>query len=178
MTFVLRPHQSCANSPYQVQGEVRVSNRVVEWTMEVQSLGQNDWVTHSRFTQDPRKNWELWNFDVVENFLQPRRDEKNFLAPYLELQVSPLNQALALMILRPRVSLYTPLQIPLESKVELTPKRWVTQVRVKLPEELQQGEIFGGFFACLGAQERGFYSIQPNSEERPDFHRPELFIKL
>lgn len=178
MTFVLRPHQSCANSPYTVEGEVQIRDRIVEWTMIALAQKQNEWVTHPRFGPDPRKNWELWNFDVVENFLQPRNNAQNLLAPYLELQVSPLNQAFALMILKPRVSFYTPLQVPLESRVELTHERWLTQVTIKLPSGLEQGDVYGGFFACLGANDRGFFSLQPNLEERPDFHRPELFKKL
>ena len=43
-------------------------------------------------------NWKLWEWDVVEAFLQLRSDEEDKNAPYLEIQVSPLNQRLLLII--------------------------------------------------------------------------------
>lgn len=175
MNFVLRPHQSCPETAFRVQGELRTHGKTVEWSMIVD--GQN-WVTDPRFGSDPRKNWELWNFDVVESFLQPRRDVTSTHAPYLELQVSPLNQPLALMILKPRVAVYVPLHLKLEHKVELTPTRWLTTLKVELPEELDRGELHGGLFACLGSGPRSFLALNPNPDERPDFHRPELFVKL
>lgn len=178
MSFVLRPHHSCRQSPFRIEAQVTSRGRMVEWTMEVLSPTGKEWHVDRRFGTDARKNWELWNFDVVETFLQPRQDVRDQSAPYLELQLSPLNQPLALMILKPRVSFYTPLQLDLRHDVTLGPGRWLSRVRIELPRELQTGPLYGGLFACLGQGPRSYLSLNPNPEERPDFHRPELFVKL
>lgn len=179
MNFVLHPHRSCEQSPYRVHANVRTLGAEIHWQVEVVLKDPaTAWHTEARYGKDPRKNWELWNFDVVESFLQPRQDADDLLAPYLELQVSPLNQPLAVVILKPRAAFFTPMKLQLEHKVELTAERWRTDVKVVLPDEFKFGQLYGGFFACLGAAPRTYLSTNPNPEDRPDFHRPELFIKL
>ncbi len=178
MSFVLKPHPSVQNPKHQVAGTLKLEGRRLHWTMEVTKPASLDWITDSRFGSDPRKNWELWNFDVVETFLQLRRHAQDIHAPYLELQVSPLGQALQLIILKPRVSFYTPLSLEFQAHTRLLGNQWMTEVQVELPQDFPQGELWGGMFACLGSTERGFYSLSPNPEAKPDFHRPELFEKL
>ncbi len=178
MSFVLKPHASVQNPQHQVAGSLTQTGRLLQWTMEVRKPASLEWITDARFGRDPRKNWELWNFDVVETFLQLRKNAQDIHAPYLELQVSPLGQALQLIILKPRVSFYTPLSLEFKAETHLQDDHWKSEVRVELPKEFSNGELWGGMFACLGKNDRGFYSLSPNPEAKPDFHRPELFKKL
>ncbi len=135
------------------------------------------WHAQPSHGQDPRKNWELWNHDVVEAFLQ-LRGPRGAASPYLELQLSPLNQPLALVILKPRIACYTPMALELLHHVQVEGPVWTSTVEVELPRELGEGALHGGLFACLGGEPRSFFSLNPNPEERPDFHRPELFLPL
>lgn len=178
MSFVLKPHSSVHHPQHQVAGSLIQQGRRLRWTMEVHKPNTLKWITDARFGSDPRKNWELWNFDVVETFLQLRQEASDVQAPYLELQVSPIGQALQLIILKPRVSFYTPLALEMNVQSRLEGDRWATEVELELPAEFSDGVLWGGMFACLGASERGFYSLNPNPEAKPDFHRPELFTKL
>ena len=130
------------------------------------------------FGPDPRKNWLLWQWDVVEAFLQLRRHAHDVTAPYLEVQLSPRGQGLVLVIIEPRRCYYTPLAFKWEAEVREHAGGWSTQARFQLPGDFPEGELWGGLFACLGSGPRGFYALQPNSEASPDFHRPELFVSL
>jgi hypothetical protein len=179
MEFVLRAHQSVKKSPYSVRGSLLQKGLELLLDFEVEKQNQNDWIHNAKFGNDFRKNWELWNFDVVEAFLQLRSHEADISAPYLEIQVSPLNQKLALLILKPRVTFFTPLVLDFISKIETTDSKWSTQIKLNLTQEfLSAGELWGGFFACLGGPQRSYLALNPNPEEKPDFHRPELFKKL
>lgn len=176
--FVLHPHSIRPDSPFRVEGELQRQGARVRWNLRVQAPANHVWRTGAQFGNDPRKNWELWNFDVVESFLQLRAHPDDTSAPYLELQVSPLGQPLCLIIQRPRVSFYTPLGLSFRPEVRLAPGLWETQVDVELPASFPAGELYGGLFACLGENPRSFHALNPNPEERPDFHRPELFRRL
>lgn len=136
------------------------------------------WNFSEEFGADARKNWGLWNFDVVEAFLQLRQEEQQTEGPYLEVQLSPEDQAFALVILRPRQSYYTPLELVFTHHSWNAPGLWEAWMEVELPPELGEGELYGGLFACLGQSERSFYALHPNTEVAPDFHRPELFVAL
>lgn len=144
--------------------------------MRVERSGPS--VVNSSYGTDPRKNWELWNWDVVEAFLQLRSSAEDVFAPYLELQVSPLNQALALVIRKPRVSFYTPLALEFNSHVDTDADGYTMRAQVRLPAELQGAELWGGLFACLGQSPREYWALKSNPEANPDFHRPELFERL
>lgn len=175
MSLVLHPHQVVKRPHWKVSGSMTREGRQLTWKMRVDGEGQH---TNSHFGPDPRKNWELWNWDVVETFIQLRSHPDDLRAPYLELQLSPLNQGLALGIIEPRRKFYTPLKLDFQSTTTVGPTAWESMVKVVLPEEFPDGELWGGLFACLGSGEREFYSLNPNPEARPDFHRPELFQKL
>lgn len=175
MAAVLKPHASVKHPLWRVSGEVQRLGRELVWRMQVEGPGPH---THEKFGDDPRKNWQLWEWDVVEAFFQLRRHPDDFLAPYLEVQLSPRGKGLVLVILEPRKRFYTPLVIDFRPQVQNHTGGWSMEVKLTLPAEFSEGELWGGLFACLGVGERGFYSLQPNPEERPDFHRPELFVAL
>jgi hypothetical protein len=178
MSLVLHPHKSVKRCDWQVSGSIKQQGRAIEWRMRVENPLRHAWSTHEKFGTDPRKNWELWNFDVVEAFLQPRRHDGDLTAPYLEVQLSPRGMGLGLVILEPRKICYIPYALKFEPWVGLTDTLWESSVKLQLPVELSEGELWGGIFACLGVEDRGYYSLRPNPEERPDYHRPELFQKL
>jgi hypothetical protein len=136
------------------------------------------WYTDQIFTQDWSKNWGLWNKDVIEAFLQLRSHADETDAPYLEIQVSPLNQPFALIITEPRKTFFAPKKLDFSTEVTLTEKFWSGTMNVTLPEDLKGDILYGGFFACLSQDNREFYALEPNPEQNPDFHRPELFLKL
>ena len=178
MEFVLRPHKSVTAARWQVTGALTSLGKSVQWDMRVEGPS-GPWHTDQRFGADYRKNWELWNFDVVEAFLQPRAHQGQLDAPYLEVQISPLRQVLALVILKPREKLYTPLEFNYRAETQQVPGLWQARMELQLPAELAAGELHGGLFACLGAgPEREYHALNPNPEPRPDYHRPELFQRL
>lgn len=176
MKLVLTPHKSSLVIASRVSGEVHRRGDLIDWHMRVER--SRPFVVNPSYGADPRKNWELWNWDVVEAFLQLRSAPEDFTAPYLELQVSPLNQALALVIRKPRVSVYTPLALVFKSHVETDADGYSMRAQVRLPSELQGVELWGGLFACLGQSPREYWALGPNPEANPDFHRPELFERL
>lgn len=176
MKLVLKPHASSPINETQIRGEILRQGRKIIWKMNLTPV--RAWHVNPKFGEDPRKNWELWNWDVVEAFFQMRSHAADTKAPYLELQISPRGQALCLVILRPREAFYTPLELPIKCSVDLFEGGLATHVEVELPEELVGRELWGGLFSCLGEAPREYYALNPNPEERPDFHRPELFQRL
>lgn len=136
------------------------------------------WKTDPVFTHDWTKNWGLWNHDVVEAFLQLRNTPDDLQAPYLEIQVSPLNQPFALIIQEPRKIFHAPKTLDLIHEVNVDGRNWTATLKLKLPGELRGSFMYGGFFSCLEVDPREFYALEPNPETNPDFHRPELFLPL
>ena len=136
------------------------------------------WQNDPIFTTDWLKNWGLWNKDVMEAFLQLRDHENDVKAPYLEIQISPLNQPFALIITEPRNIFFPPKTLDFKHEVSVTDKLWTGKMEVILPEELKGNLLYGGFFSILASEPREYYALEPNSENNPDFHRPELFLKL
>lgn len=136
------------------------------------------WLSDPVFTHDWSKNWGLWNKDVLEAFLQLRSHSEELSAPYLEIQVSPLNQPFALIITEPRKIFRAPRILDFIHEVELEGRQWKATMEIKLPDELRGDLLYGGFFACLDQEPREFFALEPNTESSPDFHRPELFIPL
>jgi hypothetical protein len=153
-------------------------DREVNLTFQVQKRSSQTWDTDAVFTQDWNKNWGLWNKDVVEAFLQLRSHESELNAPYLEIQVSPLNQPFALIVTEPRKTYFPPKQLEFFSEVSLEGRFWHTKMKIILPAELKGTKLFGGFFSCLSHNPREFYALELNPEDQPDFHRPELFLAL
>ncbi|MFL5786143.1 MAG: hypothetical protein ACJ76H_16105 [Bacteriovoracaceae bacterium] len=155
------------------------TGRTVVMDFTVTKRSNTAWVTDPSFGTDWNHNWGLWNKDVVEAFLQLRRDPQDLRAPYLEVQVSPMNQPFALLIEEPRKVFHPPgpdLIFSGDGNVEA--KVWNAHLEITLPAELRGELLYGGFFSCLLEGNREFYALEPNPEDRPDFHRPELFLPL
>jgi hypothetical protein len=161
----------------------------VEWTRDnrnlvirfnVQKRDSSKWQANPNMTDDWTKNWGLWNTDVVEAFLQLRENENDLKAPYLEIQVSPLNQPFALVIAEPRKTFFLPEKLNFTSESVVEGRNWKAQLTIELPHEIKGELLYGGFFSCLGLNEgkREFYALNPNPEANPDFHRPQLFVNL
>lgn len=155
-----------------------IHDRVVELKFFVTKRSSEAWHTDSVFTQDWAKNWGLWNKDVVEAFIQLRSTPDDIKAPYLEIQLSPLNQPFALIIEEPRKTFFAPKTLEFSHEVNVEGKVWTAVLNFTLPEELTGTLPYGGFFSCLGTSSREFYALEPNPEALPDFHRPELFLPL
>lgn len=140
------------------------------------------WLTDQNFhTYNNNKNWGLWNFDVIEVFLQPRNQITHFHQSYLELQVSPLNQGFNLQIIEPRKIYYTPLDLNFYHETNLTETtthyQWECKLTVSLPEIDKY--LFGNFYACLGQGEtREYFGLNLKASAKPDFHCPDYFVML
>jgi hypothetical protein len=165
-----------AGHSLKVEWEVDGLDVILQFT--VQKRSSRPWLSDEVLTHDWAKNWGLWNKDVVEAFLQLRTDAQDLKAPYLEIQVSPLNQPFALIITEPRKIFHAPKILDFIHEVSVEQKVWNATMKLKLPSELRGSLVYGGFFACLDHEPREFYALEPNPEQQPDFHRPELFFPL
>lgn len=152
--------------------------RKVTVSFSVQKRSSAPWLYDEVFTEDYTRNWGLWNKDVVECFLQLRETTEDLKAPYLEIQVSPLNRPFALVITEPRQKYFVPQNLEFKTMVSIQGRTWTGTMEVNLPPELKGGMLYGGFFSCLAQDPREFYALEPNPESNPDFHRPELFLIL
>lgn len=153
-------------------------DRLVTIDFEVKKRVSAAWQTDSVFTQDWSKNWGLWNKDVVEAFLQLRESDTDLNAPYLEIQVSPLNQPFALIITEPRKTFFPPATLSFSSSSSVEGKIWTGKMEVTLPAELKGTKLYGGFFSILSSDPKEYYALELNPESNPDFHRPEFFLAL
>lgn len=161
-----------------VKAQWEISERVVTINFSVNKRNSQPWLADEVFTEDWSKNWGLWNTDVVEAFLQLREHNDDVRAPYLEIQVSPLNQPFALIITEPRKLFAAPAVLDFSHEVTVEGRQWNATLKVTLPEDLQGKYVYGGFFACLDQNPREYFALEPNPEAAPDFHRPELFLQL
>lgn len=158
--------------------EWEVVDREITIKFQATKRTSKPWLADETKTDDWSKNWGLWNADVLEAFLQLRKDENDLKAPYLEIQVSPLNQPFALIITEPRKTFHPPKALDFTHEVSVEGKVWTATMKVSLPSDIQGSKLYGGFFACLDHEPREFYALEPNPENNPDFHRPELFLPL
>lgn len=165
-----------AGHSLKIEWDIRGTDAIIQFTVNKRS--SKAWHTDPEFTHDWSKNWGLWNKDVVEVFLQLRSHPDDIQAPYLELQISPLNQPFALIIQEPRKIYHAPKILDLIHEVSVDGKVWTAAMKVQLPAELRGELVYGGFFACLDQEPREYYALEPNPEFTPDFHRPELFLPL
>lgn len=177
MNIFLQKHgPGVANHRIKVSG--KRNGNSFRLAFEVQKRNQDLWHTDDAFTADYKSNWGLWNKDVVEAFLQLRSDVDDLKAPYLEVQVSPLNQPFALIITEPRKTFFAPDNLDIKTESKIDGKIWTGSIEVTFPKEIKGEYLFGGFFSCLQIEPREYFAILPNPEERPDFHRPEFFVPL
>lgn len=134
-------------------------------------------IISDEFKKSGFENWGLWNFDVVEVFLQ-----KSFQSNrYLELQVSPLGQKLAIDIYEPRKDHRIKSDYKGSMEAVITSSGFDAKFSVPI-NEIPGDEklIFGNFTACLGpTMKRSYSAISINDKDKePDFHIPRLFQKL
>lgn len=153
-------------------------DRTLNLDFQVQKRSSAPWLSNPALGADWAQNWGLWNHDVVEAFLQLRSDAQDVNAPYLEIQVSPLNQPFALVIVEPRKKFHAPASLMFETSAVVEGRGWSGSMKVTLPAELSGEYLYGGFFSCLSNDPREYFALMPNPEAAPDFHRPELFISL
>ena len=177
MQAFLKKHGSGA-AAHSVKVSWDIQGPVVTLQYTVQKRTSKPWLSDPVYTHDWSKNWGLWNKDVVEAFLQLRTHPEDVTAPYLELQVSPLNQPFALFITEPRKIYHAPRDLDFIHEVTCEGRLLTATLRVTLPSELKGTLLYGGFFACLEQDPREFFALEPNPEQNPDFHRPELFLPL
>ncbi len=168
----LKPHRN--NPDKEARVEYRIENQqdfIYLW-FEVKVSKSH---VSKKFESESTDNWGLWDFDVVEVFLQKSPGN------YIELQTSPLNQWFSLEIIKPREET-APLKSLGKSKIhgQLTEKGF--QGEFIIDKSIIPGvgpNIYGNLTACLGSQEqRSYYALNINKEDCADFHRPELFLKL
>ena len=166
----LRGHHSNLHNSFQIGFEIQLFEKKGLIRFKVSRQDKLEWHTSSHFSAGPRGNWGLWNYDVVEVFLMPAKQTSY---QYQEIQVSPLNQTFALNIISPRKVFYSPLKTEYRTRVRQSENIWTSEIEVN--QSIKNYQI--GAFACLG-ETREFYSLNPNLEENPDFHRPELFLRV
>lgn len=171
MSKTLYPHSSCAPRS-QVSVNWELNQQLLTFSFTVSSYVPN---TNHNFTKSYQDNWGLWDYDVVEVFLKKENTNS-----YLELQTSPLNQPFALIIEKPREKYFSPKDLLLSIENEVLEQKWKAKITIPISSIPGEGsKIFGNCFACLGKQEnREYFALNLNSEQTPDFHRPELFIQL
>lgn len=177
MQAYLKKHgPSTASHTVKVEWTVSASEAIIQFTVNKRS--GRPWLSDPVFTHDWSKNWGLWNKDVVEAFIQLRQTPDDLKAPYLEIQVSPMNQPFALIIVEPRKTFHAPKVLDFVHEVTVDNRSWNATMKIALPSELRGTLPYGGFFACLDHDPRDFFALEPNPENNPDFHRPELFLPL
>ncbi len=120
------------------------------------------------------QNWGLWEHDVFEVFLT----KNDSGLPYLEMQVSPLNQKFALIVKRPREETEYPKVCPFRSHAEIKDGEWHSWIEVDLDQIPGDSNVIKGNVHAIIGDTRSFFSYNVNSEDEPDFHKPELFKEL
>lgn len=128
--------------------------------------------------------WGLWDWDVVEVFIQPNL----FKTDYYEFQLSPLGQFFELEIFEPRVSWNDHFRsnLKVESQVEDKNDFYLWLAKLSVPKSVLglmastvENELKGNAFAILGsAENRTYWSLHGPRQSVPDFHRPQYFGKL
>jgi len=121
--------------------------------------------------------WGLWDWDVVEVFLQlePSR--------YLEFQVSPLGQYFELEIFEPRKRFNKDFRSGLQYRAwQKGSDAWSAQMKLRLGSLGWNGDpasILGNAFAILGeGVTKTYWSLLLDPQEKPDFHLPDKFEPL
>ena len=134
---------------------------------------ESEFFYSEKFAKDSLENWGLWDYDVIEVFLSSSKS-----APYLEIQLSPLNQKFALIIDEPRAKHHYPEWKDFKASSQLDRNVWRGQLEIELNKIPNfDGFIFANVFTILG-EAREYYALNPNPEIAPDHHRPELFKEL
>lgn len=170
----LHQHHSNISDDYSVSVSINSDSKYLKITYRVISPKFN---TSNNFSATDLDNWGLWEFDVVEAFLQKGQDS----GQYLEIQASPLSQRFALRVIKPREE--TIKVAELDFTVNVTESSEFIEITIAIALDDIPGKsdalMYGNIFACLGPKgNQHFFALKINSEIKPDFHRPDLFCNL
>lgn len=174
------PYHSSSQSPhnYEVVALLKEDAENYQFNFSVKKKSMTNWNTNPSFSTYKNDNYGLWEYDVVEVFIQSRSHSGSDSTPYMEIQVSPLGQAFQLKIVEPRKkTLYPPsLNWAFSPTFSQDKNIWSVDINVaksNFTEEI----IYGNLCACLGPKEsRNFFALAAGAEPAPDFHRPGDFI--
>ncbi len=161
---------------------LEVSTSINDTSLEVKfhyPAYQAQWRTLKTFSKNQSyKNWKLWEYDVFEVFLQFRDTELAYIAPYLEMQVSPLEQKLNLLILEPRRVYQTLLND--QFTINVNEQKRELEIYIDLQKlDIDKTELlYGGFFSCLGGAGQRLYFSNLDLGEKLDFHQPKSFVRI
>ena len=140
---------------------------IAEFQVKTKELNTSD-----AFSTKGWKNDGLWDFDVVELFVR-RESVKN---RYLELEISPLGQKVAILVKRPREDFSDFVPKDAIAKAAITDRGFNAIFKILISDIPGKGNIvLGNAHACLGKDHRNYFSLFDSSIGRPDFHRPEFF---
>lgn len=123
--------------------------------------------------------WELWNWDVVEVFIQEPKGPR-----YFEFQISPLGQFFEMEIIEPRKRLNKDFRSRLRVHAKRTgPGNWTATFRIPwlaLGGARDPGsEVRGGAFSILGQKgAKTYWALHLGPQTTPDFHLPDYFRGL
>ena len=174
----LTPHHSNKNKDIRVQYTIELKEKqlFIKFTVKNSPIS-----TNASFLKDGWGNIGLWDYDVVEVFVQ-FSDQAD--GHYLELQVSPLSQKFALLIKRPRVEVEKVTNLKSEASGSESENGFEALFKIDYRDipgkaKTKTNIIKAGLFACLGKGEgRNFFALNINTEAQADFHRPELFKEI
>lgn len=177
LKFNLRPHSSNKYKQFKIKSTVELEDGKIILTFDVQKKVDYQWNTNSELSIKQNKNWQLWNHDVVELFIQPK-NENNEWKFYQEIEISPLGQVLCLNIHKPRKILSTPIHTDFNVQITHKGHHWLTTLIYPIPKLASLCDYKFGLFAALGSQnQRQYYAINPNPQDNADFHLPEYFFQ-
>lgn len=171
--ILLRPHaQNCPSNISQVMVAIKREGEflVAHFQVKAKELHTSD-----QFSKDGWVNDGLWNFDVVELFVQKQNSDNH----YLELEVSPLGQKLALLIKKPREDFGPVIPQGSDITAEITDSGFEATFKILISDIPGDGDlILGNAHACLGSGDRCHFSLFDGAKGKPDFHRPDFFQNL
>ncbi|MCT4641321.1 MAG: hypothetical protein N4A33_03420 [Bacteriovoracaceae bacterium] len=122
---------------------------------------------------DIKKNIGLWDYDVFEAFLTFEDSS------YLEIQTSPKDQIFSYLIKSPRKDYDFPNSLELKAQNHFNDGIWTSKMTVSKESIPGNGKLVGNIFCVLGKDtDRSYYALNINTEDEPDFHRPDLFRSL
>lgn len=126
----------------------------------------------------------LYQYDVVEIFLAPKKNKEHIPKPYYEFVLSPYNQFFQQKIVttpNPVKVIYN-INTGIEHSTQNITGGWTAEILIPLKKLGWEGnpcEITGNIFAILGEKPRTFWSLYlPPDSKPPNFHKLAYFKPL